>query len=161
MQAPLGNSAFARRVRLSASALVIVAFGYAALPVSSSHAEDVVDVYSWDVELAPVCLDGILEVAMRVGMATKRPELHVDTDVRGHLKGTLIFDGQALNVSGTVSRAESSVHVEFKAKSYGNKITFAGDVPDGSQTLAGNWSGKGPLASGTGTYTVDLSGTGP
>ena len=162
MQAPLGITAFARRARLSAFALALTALGYGALPAPPVHAEDVIDVYSWDVELAPVCIDGNFEdFDLKVGSQTKHPELHVGTDVRGHLKGTLIFDGLGLNVSGTVARVEGAVHVEFKARSFGNKITFKGDVPDGVKTLSGTWTGKGNYADGTGTFTVDLSKAGP
>jgi uncharacterized protein (DUF1800 family) len=161
MMAPRGKTAFARRVRLAASAVAIAAFGYGAVPQPEAHAEDVVDVYSWDLELSPVCLDGIFDVAMKVGQTTKRPELHASTDVRGHVKGLLVFDGQGLTLSGTVERAVGAVHVDIKAKSYGNKITFTGDVADGGKTLTGTWTGKGPLAAGTGTFTSDLSGAGP
>ena len=162
MKAPRGKTAFARRVRLAASAMAITALGYAAVPQPPAHAEEVVDTYSWDIELAPVCLDGLYELAMKVGTTTKRPELHVySTDIRGKLKGLLIFDGPGLNVSGTVERVEGAVHFEFKAKSYGNKISFTGDVADGQKTLTGTWTGKGAFASGTGTFTCDVSGSKP
>ena len=160
MQTPLGMTAFTRRVRLAAAALALGALGYTALPVPRAHAE-VVDYYSWDVELAPVCIDGLFTLTLRNGSATLKPEWHVGTDVRGKLTGLLVLSGVGLNVSGTAQRVEGSVHVEFKAKSFGNKLTFTGDVPDGSKTLTGTWTGKGGLVSGGGTFTVDLSNTGP
>src|SRR5262245_51834100 len=162
MKAPRGKTAFARRLRLSASALAITALGYATVPQPPVHAEDVVDVYSWDVELSPVCLDGIFDVSMKAGPAApKHRELHVSTDVRGKIKGLLLVDGVGLVVTGTAEREEGAVHVEFKAKSTGNKVTFLGDVPDGQKTLTGTWTGKGGLVEGTGTFTSDLSSTGP
>jgi uncharacterized protein (DUF1800 family) len=145
-----------RRFHVFVAAAALVAAN-AFAPSSTCRAEE--DFYSADLQLAPLAFDGRFPVA--IPAQSLSGNLVIDTDVRGKLRGTLTVNDLALSIGGTASHADGKLHVVFTASTSGAKIKFIGDVPDGSTLMTGTATGKGFLAAGKNSFTIDLSTAGP
>ena len=142
-------------------AVFALAIGTGAIAPSSECRADEPQILSFDVELAPICLDGIYPMQITTPSGKVNADLHVNTDVRGRLHGFVDLDGVGLSISGTAKRVAGAVHVAFKAVSGRDRITFTGDVADGSATLSGTASSKGVFAQGATSFTANLTGAKP
>jgi len=128
-------------------------------------------VWSFDVELAPVCLDGTFPLEIRPpGAAKFAGDFKVDTDVRGRLSGTFVVNGIAFPLAGTVKRVAASkkttagLQIKFTARpSDGgrDRIVFTGQLNEGATVVNGTAVGRGVFATGTNPFVLDLSAAAP
>jgi uncharacterized protein (DUF1800 family) len=149
------------RRRLAWRGTLLVAAGAAAFTPLRECLADEPQVLSFDVTLAPVCLDGQFPLVIQAPGKRVDAVLKVSTDVTGKLRGQLLLDGLALSVTGTVKHAGGVAKINITAKTIGSKLTISGDLVDGTKILAGLCVGKGFLAPGANPFTLDLTAAKP
>jgi len=128
-------------------------------------------VWSFDVELAPVCLDGTFPLEIRLADGSKfAGPFKVDTDVRGRLTGSFTVNGIAFPLAGTVKRVAATakmaagMQIKFTARpSDGgrDRISFNEQLNDGATVATGTAVGKGVFATGSNPFVLDLSAAAP
>jgi hypothetical protein len=169
MRWTLGGSLSLRTsARTAATAALLVVGGICGVPEARA---DQSGVWSFDVELAPVCLDGTFPLEVRLADGSKfAGPFKVDTDVRGRLTGTFTVNGIAFPLTGTVKRVAATakkaagVQIKFTARpSDGgrDRISFSGQLNEGATTATGTAVGKGVFATGSNPFVLDLSSAAP
>jgi hypothetical protein len=165
MRTTFGGAASLRTsAKTAAAAVLLVVGGIGGVREARADSNGV---WSFDVELAPVCLDGTFPLEIRLpGGETFSGPLKIDTDVRGRLTGTFLVNGIAFPVTGTVKRVAASkkttagLQIKLTAKpSDGgpDRIVFTGLLEEGAGVLNGTAVGKGVFATGSNPFVLDLS----
>lgn len=116
-------------------------------------------IYLIDAPLAPVCLVGTFPVTVTTDAGAVSGTASLTTDVRGRLGGTLSLGGATYEVSGSVVSSSKGYRMAMQGKSGKHRISFAGTL--GTGVLAGTTKGKGPVAAGKGSFTMDVSSSPP
>jgi uncharacterized protein (DUF1800 family) len=147
--------ASARR-RWSRAAVPFALAAAVLLPDAARGAEGT-QVFSVDVLLAPVAVDGSFQLT--IADAGVQGTLQVDTDARGKLAGTLTVGVQTFAVKGAVTHGRKGTRAHFTATSGADRITFQGALS--GSTLVGDAVGKGAVAPGRNEFTLNLATASP
>ncbi len=133
-------------VRAAAFALIV-----AACPAALA-ADNPSEGYQFEVQLAPVCLDGTFDVTV----GAEQGSLTVTTDVSGKLSGTLDLGGQTFKVKGKAKYRTTGHSVKLTARAgKKNSISFRGNLV-GVSSFDGEAKGKGAVAAGTNAFSIDV-----
>ena len=159
MEMRLTSSRTRARAWRCPTAAALLALMFAAGAGSTARAADPPSVFSVDVVLAPVQIDGTFPLSIALTPTALGASLDVDTDVRGNLKGSLAFGARTFSVKGRATYGRKGTKATFTATSGRDRITFTGEV-DGT-TLSGRATGKGAVAAGKHAFTADLQSAGP
>ncbi len=115
--------------------------------------------YAFEVELAPVCLDGTYPLSIETADGPLAGTLTVTTDVRGRLAGSLDLGGRTFAVSGDARARRSGHSIELLARDGRDRISFAGE--HSGTTFNGTARGRGAVAEGRNPFTLDVSNASP
>lgn len=158
------SSSLRTSARAAAAAALLVVGGIGGVREARA---DQTGVWSFDVELAPVCIDGNFPLEIRMpGNQKFAGELRIDTDVRGRLSGTFIVNGIAFPIAGTVKRVAASakttagLQIKFTARPTDggrDRIFFTGHLEEGVKVLNGTAVGRGVFATGTNPFVLNLT----
>ena len=109
----------------------------------------------FDVEVAPLVLDGTYPVSVQSTSGPLVGEAALTTDTRGKIVGTLTLDGAEYAVKGKIKFKGATTSLKLTAK-LGRKdsVTLKGSLSSGSFT--GDAKGKGALK-GTTTFALDAT----
>ena len=116
-------------------------------------------VYVFDVTVAPVRLDGTFPLTIQTAGGDISGPLVVSTDVRGRLSGTLAAGGSTFTVTGAATYSAKGYRLSMTAKTGKESISFDGTLA--AAAFTGRAKGKGLIAPGKNTFTLDVSLAGP
>ena len=137
---------------------VLIALALLLAVAGSSRAQDAA-FYEFEVTLAPHCLDGVFPVTLDTAEGRVAGTAALTTDARGRLLGTLSLGGSEFAVTGKVKFRATVSKVTLAAMSGKDRINFKGELT--GDAFAGTTKGKGSVAGGKGTFSLDLSGADP
>lgn len=127
-------------------------------PVALAQEAEPPEIYRFQVELAPVCLDGAFPLALNGGTTTGNATLVTDT--KGKLTGQVTLDGLPYALTGSVKATKKGLSLSLTGRNdKKNRVTLKG-VLEGSK-FTGSSTGKGAVAAGKGTFELDVSTAGP
>jgi len=121
-------------------------------------------VYEYEAGLAPVCVDGSFPLRIEVPGDEIDGTLVATTDARGKVTGTWDVGGRVFEVKGKANYRPGVNDLKLLLKDASAKISLRGSLePFGQsgQVFAGTTSGKGDLAPGKHTFTLDVSAAAP
>ena len=141
--------------RLAAGAAIALAF---VAPVFAAPPEDPepLTVYGLDVPYLPFCLDGTYPLTVELSGGSLPGSLAVTTDPKGRLTGTWSTALATLDASGTMKVEDGVGTLKLVLKRPGEKIVLKGSLAEPGFT--GDAQGKGTLAPGFNTFTLDATG---
>jgi len=116
-------------------------------------------VYVIDATISPICLDGQYRMSVQTAAGTVAGTLDVTTAIRGGVTGTLTTPTKTFTVTGRTTSTGNGVRLSMTARSGKDVITFAGSFT--GLTIDGTTRGKGSVAAGKGTFSVDVSSAAP
>ncbi len=116
-------------------------------------------VYLIDATIAPVVLDGTYPIAVHTAAGDVEGSIALATDVKGALAGALTIGGRTFDVKGKASSTTKGFRVSMTAKDGSSQIAFAGSFV--GPNIDGTSKGKGAVAAGKNTFTIDASGARP
>lgn len=116
-------------------------------------------VYLIDATIAPIVLEGTFPVVVHAAGGDSEGSLTVTTDLKGAIAGTLTIGGRTFAVKGRSSSTSKGFRVSLTAKDGPSQIAFAGSYL--GPNIDGTTKGKGAVAAGRGTFTIDASAARP
>ncbi|MCE9638457.1 MAG: DUF1800 family protein [Planctomycetes bacterium] len=152
---PFVRNASAARGLCLTTAVLLATIGGRAQPLRADPAPQT---FSFDVQLAPVQVDGTFQLTIDTPTGPVQGTLQVDTSVAGKLSGSLVVGLRSFAVKGSVSHGKKGTHAAFTATSGPDRISFSGGIV--GTTLAGRSTGKGSLASGKHNFAANLATAG-
>jgi len=144
------------RPRLGRSVLIALVL-LLAVP-GSGRAQDAA-VYEFEVTLAPYCLDGTFPITVDAPAGKLAGDASLATDAKGKLTGSLSIEGAEYVITGKVTFKKAVSKLTLVAKAGKDRIDFKGELAGGAFT--GTTKGKGSVAKGKGTFSLDVSGADP
>ncbi|MCG3133902.1 MAG: hypothetical protein HMLKMBBP_01168 [Planctomycetes bacterium] len=127
---------------------------------SAAGAEGEVNVYSFDVVTAPVCLEGTFPFTLTTDDGASQGTLTVETDAKGRVTGTADYLGLSFQVTGSVKFKAAKSTLSLDGTSGRTKLALDGVLGGGpgARTFAGGASVKGDAAlARKGTCVIDLA----
>ncbi len=139
--------------------LLLTSASLAAFAGAGWAAEGDETAYSFDVELAPVCLEGTFPLSIAETAGATQGLLTVETDVRGKLTGSLEIGGKTFAVTGSVQFGTKRSTVVLVARSGKDRLDLKGAL--GGNAFSGTSTGKGSVAKGKHPFSLDVSSATP
>jgi uncharacterized protein (DUF1800 family) len=121
-------------------------------------------VYEYETSLAPVCVDGSFPLTIEVPGAHVEGTLVATTDAKGKVVGTFTADGRILQVTGRVKFRSGVNDISLVMKDFSARVSLRGSYENfgaGVQVFSGTTRGKGDVAPGPCTFTLDVSSAPP
>ncbi len=115
--------------------------------------------YLMEIPLAPICLNGAFHISVSNLTGSVEGTLTISTDAKGSVSGQLEIGGQTLAVTGKFKSTASLQSLSLSASSNTDKLTLRGTLH--GTLFTGTTSGKGLIAPGRGTFTLDVSTASP
>ncbi len=127
---------------------------------SALAGERPVEAYDFVVTLAPVCLDGDFPLRVETASGALDGTLHVTTDGKGRLAGTLDLAGTTFSVSGTVRSDASGTSVALTARAgRKDRLDLRGDLA--GDDVSGAATSRGTAVASATAFSLDVSGASP
>lgn len=118
------------------------------------------DVYRFELELAPVCLDGAFPLSIQTDAGDVQGDAQLTTDAAGKLSGQIDLDGVTFELKGKVRYRPNGHKVQLTGKSATkDRIALKGNLD--ADEFVGTAKGKGTVAQGKNPFSLDVSGAAP